>query len=454
MVLDSNKDSCSNTADIGDVTQGPGEEIKYYSSQQEDRTKRFLQAASDWQRRYLQGVEARLIFWLGVIAIIVAASSGMFGLSDGLLIGAVLVALVVAGRTYFWTRLIRKRMDHVDRFRQRFRELLDSVNDIRWQTQPEETVREDKAFLEKYTDSILFPSTVSDARSAEVPSDRELAHIETLYLEYRSWRHLHSWPDPNDPNSNTRLKCELCMAADRVKKNIEGAISAYEAAITSARQEFVARIDGANPEGALDANTFLDEYSKRRALYYVPEDLADQDEKLLAWLNSLCDKQCWTFEDADKIRDLCKIRAKGQSHWLESYEQRDRFDHLVLKMTQEMTNAANRFGLADTWDWYDSAKHKLSVNDAAIKHIRRILQRSNPGAMFRELEEESWHKPWWGDVILPGLTKWGYDGGLLAKECRKARHRMLKERDEADRLRDGQLRAVQAFLRTERRASE
>jgi hypothetical protein len=110
VVPDSDKDSCSNTPDIGDVTRGLREEIEYYSTQQEEQTKSFLQAVSDSQRRYWQGFESLLIFWLGAIAIIVVACAGVLGLRDGLVIGAVLIGFVVVGRAYLWTRFIRKRM--------------------------------------------------------------------------------------------------------------------------------------------------------------------------------------------------------------------------------------------------------------------------------------------------------------------------------------------------------
>lgn len=102
MVPDSDKDSCSNRPDVGDVTQGLREEIKYYSAQQEEQTKSLLQAASDSQRKYWQGVESRLIFWLGVIALVIVACAGGLGLKDGLVIGAVLVGFVVVGRAYLW----------------------------------------------------------------------------------------------------------------------------------------------------------------------------------------------------------------------------------------------------------------------------------------------------------------------------------------------------------------
>lgn len=74
-------------------------------------------------------------------------------------------------------------MNRVDKFRKRFREMLDSGNDIRCQTRPGEMVAEDKAFLEEYKNTILFPSTIPNVGNG-VPSDRDLAHVETLYLEY------------------------------------------------------------------------------------------------------------------------------------------------------------------------------------------------------------------------------------------------------------------------------
>jgi len=432
------------------------EQVKWHSEQQEEQTKSFLQALADSHRRYLSSLEARLILWLGIIAIIVSASAGLFGIRDGLVVGAIIVGLVVIGRVYLWKWLLRKRINRLDRFRNRFRKLLENVDDVRWQTGSAETRATDKAFLEKYKDSILSPSTVSDFGGDGIPSDSDLAHIETLYAEYGpTWRHLHPWPDPNDPNSNTKLKCELCMGADRVRKHIDGAISAYEAAIASARQLLVSRIDKANPDGAVDAKVFLDEYSKHKGMYYVPEDLANEDVTLLARLNSLCDKQRWTFAETDKVRELCRLRAKGESHWLESYEQNDRFDDVVGKLRQEMKSAASRCGLADTWDWYDTAKERLALTEGVIKVVRRILGRHSPAAMFRELQEE--FGPF-EDIAsanrLPGITNWGYDRKFVVKERKAATRLISKERDKYDRERDRELRAMQAFVRTEHRARE
>lgn len=440
MVPDSDKDSCSNanTPHIGDVAQGFREEIKYYHLELREQIKSSLQAVADSQRRYWSGVESRLILWVAIIAVILAASGGLLGLTDGLVVGAVVVGLAVAGRVYLRGSFVRKQMNRVDSFRERFRDLLDTVN--------VGIVAEDKAFLEEYKDRVLFPGTVSGAGNNGTPSGRNLAHVEILYLEYCSLRHLHPWPDPNDPNSNTELNCGLCMAADRVRKNIEGAISAYEAAIASARHKLAAQIDDADPDGALDAKSFLDEYSKRRPVYYVPEDLALQDEKLLGWLNSLCARQHWTFEDADKLRALCRFRAKETK----SYDEKDRFEHLGSKLTQEMKSAAARCGLQDTWDWYDSASNRLAASDGTIARIRRIVGRHSAVAMFLELKEQ-FEEPFLGIADqLPGITKWGYDPKLVAKERRIAAKLIAKDRDKYDRERERELRAMEACIRAER----
>jgi hypothetical protein len=470
---DSEKNSCSNAPEkacpndhhegtaapgsqssefVGDITQGFREEIKYYTAQQEEQIKDSLQTVADSQRRYWRGLESRLILWLGVTVIIVVASAGVFGLSDGLVIGAVLLGMVIAGRVYLWTWFVRKRVNRLDMFRKRFRELLDSVNDIRWQTRPEEMVAEDKAFLEKYKDSILFPSVISYDGRERIWPDQDLGHAETLYEEYRSFKHVHPWPNPNDPNSNAALKCELCIAAGRVRKHIEGALSALESHLESQHQKLIKDIDNSNPGGAANTTDFLDDFRERKGFYYVPEDLANHDEKLLAWLNSLGDKQSWTFEDADKVRELCRIREKGECDWLEEYEQKHRFDLIVDKLTRVMKDAAMRSGLTDTWDWFDSARDWLAEHERVIAVIRRILGRRNPEAMFRELEEE---ERFVGIAFrLPGITKWGYDPKLVAKERRTARKLATKERDGYDRERSRELHAMQAFLQAERHERE
>jgi hypothetical protein len=434
---------------VGEMAQGFREEVKYYNLELQEQIKTSLQAVADSQRRYWSGVESRLIFWLGIIAVILAASAGLLGLRDGLVIGAVVVGFAVIGRVYLRKWFLRKRMNRVDRFRERFRELLDSVNDIRWQTRPEEMVAEDKAFLEKYKDSILVPSAIPYDGRERISPDQDLGHVETLYEEYRSFKHVHPWPDPNDPDSNTAIKCELCIAAGRVRKHIEGTLSELEAHLESQHQKLVTDIDNANSDGAVKTTDFLDDFRRRKGFYCVSEDLANHDEKLLVWLNSLSDKLSWTFEDADKVRELCRVREKEGCDWLEKYEQEHRFDPIVDRLTRAMKDAATQCGLAGTWDWFDSTRHWLAEHERVIAVVRRILGRHNPEAMFRELEEEERFV----NIAfrLPGVTKWGYDPKLVAKERGIARKLLTKGRDRYDRERYRELRTMEALVRPERR---
>jgi len=174
------------------------------------------------------------------------------------------------------------------------------------------------------------------------------------------------------------------------------------------------------------------------------EDLAEQDEKQLVLLNSLCSKDLWTFEEADKVRDLC--RAQKKKRYL-AYEQEERADRIFDKLTQEMKNAATQCGLVDTWDWYDSARDRLAKSEGVVSDIRRILGRLNPEAMFREFGEL------FVDITIrvQGITKWGYDSKLVVSEYKKARRLISKERDnKCDKERDKDLQAMQAFIRAER----
>ncbi|MGH7744696.1 MAG: hypothetical protein ACREQ5_07760 [Candidatus Dormibacteria bacterium] len=427
------------------------DQVKYYSEHQEEHAKSFLQTVADSHRRYLSGLEARLIFWLGIIAMIVSASAGLFGIRDGIVIGAIVVGLVVVGRVYWWRWLMRKRMNRFDKFRKRFRELLDSVNDPRWQTRTEEMVAKDKAFLEKYKDTILFPSVIPYERRERIWPDGDLGHVETLYIEYR-FNHFHPWPDPNDPNSNTRLKCELCMTADRVRKHIESAISAYESAVESERQKLVARIDSVDTKGVMeDFQQWLPLWIRVRE--YSTVELKPRDEELCALSESLRDKDCWTFDEADKVRELCR---KGKERFtrfddlVDEVKLRDLSAQIFDKLSREMEAAATRCGLADTWDWYDPARERLANSEGPVADIRRIIGRHDPEAMFRELAEQFVDI----SVRLPGITKWGYDPKLVARERRIARRLISKERDKYDRERDRELQAARAFVIAEHRERE
>jgi len=420
------------------------EQAEFYGASQEEQFRRCLQGVADTQKRYLNALESRLIFWVALIAFVVGASTGLLGLGNGLIVGVILVAFVAVGRTYFWTWLVRKRTSRVDEFRKRFCHLLDSINDVRWQTRPRKVVAEDKAFLEEHTNAILFPSTLSRLEIESIPSDRDLEHVSILYTEYCGLGHGHL-------GANTELNCALCTKAHDLRKHVEGALSNYEKAVASARQVLAADFDSANADGMLDAETFVNEYRKRKAMYHVPEDLANGDEKVIAWLESLCDRQRWTFDEADKVRELCRARAKEEE---DSIEPSTVSKRLFDTLTQEMKTSATRLGLTDMWGWYDSATNNLAEYGAVIGLIRRVVGRHSPVAMFRELEEQ-FRRPFL-DILnrLPGITKWGYDPIFVAKERKNAAKLIWKERDAYDRECDRELHAVQSLLAAKRRGAE
>lgn len=427
------------------------DQVKYYSEKQEEQAKSFTQAMADSHVRYLSALEARLIFWLGTVIMIPLMSVALFGITDGFGPAAIGIGLAVMGRVCWWW-FLRKRTNRLDSFRKRFRELLESVDDIRWETRSEETRAKDKAFLEKYKDSILFPSGIPYERRERIWPHGDLGHIETLYLEYCYPGHLHPWPDPRDANSNTKLKCELCMTADRVQKHIEGALSAFESYLESKRQELITRIDGFNAGSATsEFRQWLPLWVRVRECSAVDQKPAD--DGLYALLESLRDKDCWTFDQADKVREFCRKGKEWSSRFddpVDAVKLRDLSAHIFDKFSREMEAAASRCGLADTWDWYNSARDRLARSGGVFAEIRRIISRHEPKAMFRELEEQSVDIT----VRLPGITQWGYDPKLVAKERKKARRLISKERDSYDRDLNREFQAMQAFVRGERRAGE
>jgi len=69
--------------------------------------------------------------------------------------------------------------------------------------------------------------------------------------------------------------------------------------------------------------------------------------------------------------------------------------------------------------------------------------------MFRELEEGGQFMDI--TIRLPGITNWGYDPKLVARERKKARTLISKERDEYDRELDREFQAARDFVSAERR---
>ena len=151
-----------------------------------NETKSLVQNAAEIHEKELVNVRDSLIFWVSVVAMIALASAGIW-------IGVAAVGVLAALKAWFnWSA--RKQENHLRHFRGRFRDLLKRANDG-------EMLAEDKDFLRKHADSILFPLAVpnTDANSVmsrfskdaayvghgrETTSARDLEHVETLYREY------------------------------------------------------------------------------------------------------------------------------------------------------------------------------------------------------------------------------------------------------------------------------
>jgi uncharacterized membrane-anchored protein YhcB (DUF1043 family) len=175
---------------------------------QANETKSFVQNATESFMTNFVHTSDSLILWLGVIAIIALASAELW-------IGVGGVTLVVAW-VWFRRRQTWKLVFRLDRFRERFRELLEKGNSS------EEMLTEDKEFLQERADTILYPLAVAEHKRARLgPND--LPHIETLYQEYgfvglhRHWRLLNE--------KEHVASCELCAAASRVRRHIEDVFS-------------------------------------------------------------------------------------------------------------------------------------------------------------------------------------------------------------------------------------
>jgi hypothetical protein len=156
--------------------------------------KAFVQNAAEFQSHDLKSSERRLIFWCGAIATIALASAGLW-------IGVIGVAALVIGRCYWLIWYVERWISRVNRFRRRFRKLLDRE----YEMSPE-----DKEFLQKHTDSILFPLAVAtQGRAAITQSDLE--HIEVLYLEF--------YFGSSHPRAGPHKGCKPCMAAQPLRED-------------------------------------------------------------------------------------------------------------------------------------------------------------------------------------------------------------------------------------------
>jgi len=279
----------------------------------------------------------------------------------------------------------------------------------------------------------------------------DLEHVETLYREYCTPLGLFCGHEISQP------KCLRC-AARRVREHIEGALSKFEAAMASARQTLVTRIDGGTPEGAVLTREFLEDFCK----WWAPTDTGTEMRTLLEWLR---DKVRWTFNQADKVLETCRAdesvqRVLSLKSTEPHYESVESAWKVYDKLSCEMKGAAVRCGLEETWKFYDSARDWFLGEGKgfhvgmryALQYIRRATGRRNPGAMFRELCYQD------GSLRLEvseleSLKAYGFDRAMVERELSGAKKIMARERDEWEWTFERELAVARAFALKERAVS-
>jgi hypothetical protein len=398
---------------------------------QTNQAKEFAENVAQSLTVSLEYTRGSLVLWLGLIACVALASAGLW-------IGVGGVALVVIG---FWYRglLWVKTLERYDRFRNDyFRKLLEAAEGGRYgEGSAEKMLEEDKQFVLKCRDSILYPHVVPAARRKTV-YQYDLERIETLYREYCSMPHLHRVELPySDPNCyrDADLKCELCRPRRRVQEHVEGVVSKFEGDVESARRTLIARIDEHNSIAAIDAKDFLEQYREweRRRNPYLSDEWVPEPELLASLLKRLRDKENWTFAEAVEVHELCR-KERGERQAITDDEKRAA--QLSAVLTNQIEAAAKRFEVGKVWQFYDEGKQWLwggtgSSFEIATRHVlnnlRRAFQRSHPETTFGELvTSNGMHSS--GIFQLEWLKNYGFDKGMVEKELESGWKVVQKER--------------------------
>jgi hypothetical protein len=353
---------------FGRVTERINEQNEWQATQ----TKEFVQNAAESLYVQLAHTRDSLVIWLGIIAVVALASAGLwFGVGG--------VAMILA---WIWWRNLRaaRALWRFDRFRNDcFRKLLEIAEHGHM---GEKMIEEDKEVVLKCRDSILYPLAVAPDRREEV-NTYDLERIDTLHREYCHFPHVHT--------VSTELKCDLCAAVHRVRDHVEGVLSKFEGQIEAARIDLIARIDGGTSQAAVHAKNFLEKYRDWVKWRLPQESEVESSEKLVLFplLATLRDQDNWTFEAADRVRELCRAE-RSEDLFSETGESGKMFDLL----TAEMESAAKQSGVEQMWQFYNTNKNWLFEGSGGpfdcrlehdLKYIRRAFGRHNPEATVREL---------------------------------------------------------------------
>jgi hypothetical protein len=400
-----------------------------------NQTKEFLQNAAESVVVALEGAVIRASLWLGFIAAVALASARLW-------LGAGIVIVILAWKRYRTLQAARA-LWRFNYFRKHsFGELLKIA-------EGHEMLEGDKNFVLKCKDSLLYGAVVAENRREKVGSS-ELQGIYTLYREYCSGlAHLHTYPlaDYADLDEQlerlkagqmddseraelsaelnrrqavdakaqleAKLKCPLCAAVHRIREHVEGVLSKFEADVETARQRLIARIDGGDTP-AVAATEFLKQYRKWE------ESRKPTQGPLFETLRS---QDNWTFEAADKVRELCRAEELGQGY----IDDRERTCRLFDVLTAAMESAAAHCGVEDIWKMYNANKNLLcgrAFSDSLpVGNIRQALARHNPETTIRQLTYP--HE--WLSYELQRLKSFGFDAELARRELRAAQKFVRKE---------------------------
>lgn len=388
---------------FGSIFQEIGE-LSEQQKRQQDDAKNAVQHATEILMRHRVETQRAQFRWLCLVALAALASAGLW-------VGVGGVALIMI-LVYWLNRSIWRFAFRLERFRRGYRELLEHADDFRDSL---EMVAEDKEFLRKYEDSILYPLAIPEHKR-EAVSPRDLYHVETLRREYEgSPGSAHGAVFRFSPSEEHLQKCKLCAAGQRVRDHINSALSKFETALESARQKLITQIDSESPQGAVYAKGILEHYR-----------ILDDDPLL----KTLRDKELWTFDEANKMRDL--LRSGGARDMEEDWRART----IRNKLTAEMKGASSKSGLEETWAFYDEA---MDWMQGRVSTMRRIITRRNPEAIFRLL----WESQYGWLLELKKLQAFGYDSDIVDKELTAAKKLVRKDTGKWGKVFDKDLEAAQ-----------
>lgn len=419
---------------------GITEAIRVYHHEQERQTKNFLQDVADSLKRDIDAAKTGLIVWFGCIVAILAASVAALGIRVGFGFAAVTIVLLTAAYALWGLRWLRTRVNLLHAFRERFRRRAGDPFDLSWLEMREE----DREFLEKCKDAILWPSVVAyeRRRSKNQLDADEIEHLNTLIADSEGG-HSHLGPSEND------TRCELCAAAKRVRENVEAALSALGSSVESIRQTLAAATAKIDPELAFDKRfrdwmDWVSDETKETSALQLGRG-GDNGSQPRLFLATICEKNEWNFDEADRVREIARIGGEWQASDYSDYERGKFSSQLFDDLSRKLQDASTASGASELWRRYDGMRDWLAKKRHVIERVRNIVGRYHPDTMFRELNEL------FGgiQVQLPGIEKWGYDAGMVEKQRKIAEAFMAKNRDAWDRERERQLRAARAVILAE-----